>query len=76
MLQLKVCMPQLRVHIPQLRIPHATAKTQCSQINIFKKEMEYEMKRTIDEPGCVFLMGGVKREGKIRVYLYLIRARP
>ena len=33
------------------------------------------MKRTIDQPGCVFLMGGVKREGKIRIYLYLVRAK-
>ena len=24
---------QLRVHMLQLKIPHATAKTQCSQIN-------------------------------------------
>ena len=31
-------LPQLRVHMLKLRFPHTATKTQCSQINIFKKK--------------------------------------
>ena len=41
--QLRVHMPQLRVHMPQLRSLRAATKTQCNQINKFKKRGKKEI---------------------------------
>ena len=45
MLQLRVRMPQLKITHTATKIPHATTKTQCSQINkqiFLKRETTYK----------------------------------